>query len=138
MEDNQYAILRKEDFYNFISALSKLHKLAAPVLKGYNNYAFKEVRSGEEIALKYIPTILPRKKFFMPVRKTLLEYDIGNNLNAEAVIEYEEMLLFGIHTCDIAGIQCLNMVFSQHPQDQNYLIHKQNIKIIGLECNEYC
>ncbi len=138
MQDKQYAILKKEDFNGFISTLSKLHKLAAPVFKGYNNYAFEEVRSGEEIALKYIPTILPPKKFFLPVHETLLEYDTGNGLKAEVVAEYEEMLLFGVHTCDIAGIQCLNMVFSEHPQDQNYLIHKQNIKIIGLECNEYC
>jgi sulfhydrogenase subunit beta (sulfur reductase) len=138
MQDKQYAILWKENFNNFISSLSKLHKLAAPVFKGYNNYAFENVRSGQEIALKYIPTILPPKKFFMPVHETLLEYDLSRGLNADAVAEYEEIILFGVHTCDIAGIQCLNMVFSEPPQDQNYLIHKQNIKIIGLECNEYC
>ncbi|MBU4373741.1 MAG: 4Fe-4S dicluster domain-containing protein [Euryarchaeota archaeon] len=138
MEDRHYAILRKENFNGFISALSKLHKLVAPVFKGYNNYAFEEVNSGEEIALKYIPTILPPKKFFMPVHETLLEYDLSNGLKADAVTEYEEMFLFGVHTCDIAGIQCLNLVFSEHPEDHNYLIHKQNIKIIGLECSEYC
>src|SRR5659263_731999 len=33
---------------------------------------------------------------------------------------------------------CLNMVFSEPPEDHNYLIHKQNLKIIGLECNDYC
>lgn len=54
MQYNHYAILRKEDFTSFISTLSKLHKLAAPVFKGYNNYAFEEVRYGKEIALKYI------------------------------------------------------------------------------------
>jgi len=138
MQDKQYAILRKEDFNSFISTLSKMHKLAAPVSRGYNNYSFEEVRSGDEIALKYISTILPPKKFFLPVRETLLEYDTGKGLKAEAVTDYEEMFLFGVHTCDIAGIQCLNMVFLQHPEDRNYLIHKQNIKIIGLECNEYC
>lgn len=137
MKDMQYAILRKENFNGFISRLSKLLKLVAPVFKGYNNYAFEEVNSGEKITIKYIPTILPPKKFFMPQRETLLEYDISK-VYAEAVAEYEEMVLFGVHTCDIAGIQCLNTVFSEHPKDYNYLIHKQKIKIIGLECNEYC
>ncbi|MBU3967221.1 MAG: 4Fe-4S dicluster domain-containing protein [Euryarchaeota archaeon] len=138
MPDNQYAILKKEELNSFISTLSKLNKLAAPVSRGYNNYSFEEVNSGDEIALKYIPTILPPKKYFMPVHETLLEYDISKGLNADAVTESEEMILFGVHTCDIAGIQCLNMVFSEHPEDHNYLIRRQNIKIIGLECNEYC
>ncbi len=134
----QYAILRKENFDGFIGRLSELQKLIAPVSKGYNNYAFEEVSSGKDIAIKYIPTILPPKKFFMPPRETLLEYDLSRGLYAEAVAEYEEMVLFGVHTCDIAGIQCLNMVFSEHPRDYNYLIRRQKIKIMGLECNEYC
>lgn len=134
----QYAILKKENFNGFISRLSQNQKLVAPVSKGYNNYVFEEVNSGEEIAIKYIPTILPPKKFFTPLCETLLEYNISKGLDVKAVVEYEEMALFGIHTCDIAGIQCLNMVFSQHPEDNNYLFRKQKIKIIGLECNEYC
>ncbi|HXW68006.1 MAG TPA: 4Fe-4S dicluster domain-containing protein, partial [Dissulfurispiraceae bacterium] len=44
----------------------------------------------------------------------------------------------GVHTCDLAGIQCLNMVFSDRPRDHNYLMRKRKINIIGLECNEYC
>ena len=74
MEDTQYVILNKEKFNDFISTLSKMQKLVAPVAKGYNNFAFEEVTSGNEIALKYIPTILPLKKFFMPQRETLLEF----------------------------------------------------------------
>ncbi|MDP2766736.1 MAG: hypothetical protein Q8O41_04705, partial [Candidatus Methanoperedens sp.] len=138
MKETKYAILRKENFNGFISWLSKNQKLVAPVYKGYNNYVFEEVNSGEEIAIKYIPTILPPKKFFTPVRETLVEYDISKGLDAKAVVEYEEMALFGVHTCDIAGIQCLNMVFSEHPEDYNFLFRKRKIKIIGLECNEYC
>ncbi len=138
MKDSQYVILKKENFNGFITRLSKLHKLVAPVSRGYNNYSFEEVSSGGEIAVKYIPTILPPKKFFMPQQETLLEYDISKDLHTEAVVESEEMVLFGVHTCDIAGIQCLNMVFSEHPEDYNYLTRKKKIKIIGLECNEYC
>jgi sulfhydrogenase subunit beta (sulfur reductase) len=48
------------------------------------------------------------------------------------------MAIFGVHTCDLAGIQCLNMVFSERPKDYNYLVRKNNITIIGLECGDYC
>lgn len=138
MEDNQYVILRKERFNDFISALSKMQKLVAPVAKGYNNFAFEEVSSGSEIALKYIPTVLPPKKYFMPRRETLLEFKVAKGAEAVPVVEYEPMTIFGVHTCDLAGIQCLNMVFSVRPKDYNYLMRKNKITLIGLECNDYC
>jgi sulfhydrogenase subunit beta (sulfur reductase) len=138
MKDTQYAILNKEKFNEFISALSKMQKLVAPVAKGFNNYAFEEVTSGSSIALKYIPTILPPKKYFMPQRETLLEFKTVKGANLQAVVEYEPLTIFGVHTCDLAGIQCLNMVFSERPKDYNYLARKSSITLIGLECNDYC
>jgi len=138
MEDNQHVILKKEKFNDFISALSKIQKLVAPVAKGYNNFAFEEVSSGNEIALKYIPTVLPPKKYFMPQREILLEFRVAKGAEAVPVVEYEPMTIFGVHTCDLAGIQCLNMVFSVRPKDYNYLTRKNKITLIGLECNDYC
>jgi sulfhydrogenase subunit beta (sulfur reductase) len=138
MEDMHYVILKKDRFNNFISIVSKIQKLIAPVSKGYNNFAFEEVISASEITLKYIPTILPPKKFFMPQRETLLEFKTTKGADAEAVAEYEPMTIFGVHTCDLAGIQCLNMVFSERPKDYNYLTRKNRITLIGLECNDYC
>ena len=134
----EYVILMKDDFGGFISRLAKLQKLAAPVSKGYNNFSFQEVSSGDEVALKYIPTIIPPKKFFMPRQETLLEFNTAKGLEVKPVVEHEKITLFGVHTCDLAGIQCINMVFSIRPRDYNYLIRKRKIDIIGLECNEYC
>lgn len=135
----QYVILKKDKFNKFISDLAEKQKVVAPVSKGNNNYAFSEVTSGDEISLKYIPTILPPKKYFMPQYETLSEYDTKDGeQNMNAVVEYEHMILFGVHTCDLAGIQCLNVVFSDRPRDLNYLIRKNKIILIGLECNDYC
>ncbi|MGD1075519.1 MAG: 4Fe-4S dicluster domain-containing protein [Thermodesulfovibrionales bacterium] len=138
MKDLEYVILKKDDFSDFIARLSSLQKLVAPVARGYNNYAFEEVTSGKEIALKYIPTVLPPKKYVMPQKETLLEFNTSAGLFAQAVVEYEKLTLFGVHTCDLAGIQCLNMVFSSRPKDYSYLMRKNKIHIIGLECTEYC
>jgi sulfhydrogenase subunit beta (sulfur reductase) len=138
MKDIQYVILEKEHFDGFISTLSSLQRLVAPVAKGYNNYAFEEVTSGGQIALNYIPTILPPKKYFLPQEETLLEYSLDKGLHVDTSVTYEKMVLFGVHTCDLAGIQCLNMVFSQQPKDYNYLVRKSSINIIALECTVYC
>jgi sulfhydrogenase subunit beta (sulfur reductase) len=138
MTDMHYVILKKEKFSQFVSRLSQMQKLVAPVSKGFKNFAFEPVASAGEIALKYIPTVLPLKKYFMPQRETLLEFNLGKHVQAEAVVEYEPLTIFGAHTCDLAGIQCLNMVFSERPKDYNYLARKNKITLIGLECNEYC
>jgi len=138
MSSSQYVILRKDNFDGFISRLSKLQKLVAPVSKGHNNFAFEEVTAGEEVAVKYIPTILPPKKYLMPQRETLLEFNVSKGLESTPVVEHEKTTIFGVHTCDIAGIQCLNMVFSTRPRDFNYLTRKGRTTIIGLECNDYC
>ncbi len=52
MKDLQYTVLRKEQFDGFISMLSILQKVIAPVSKGYNNFSFEEVTSGASVALK--------------------------------------------------------------------------------------
>ena len=62
----RYVVLEKKHFNDFISEIAKAQKVVAPVAKGYQQYAFQEVNSGNQISLNYIPTILPPKKYFMP------------------------------------------------------------------------
>lgn len=133
----QFALLNKSDFDDFILCLARIQKLAAPVKCGEKSFAFGEVTSGDEVSLKYIPTILPPKKYFLPQNETLVEYDKKEN-KWEATLYSEEFTIFGVHTCDLAGIQCLNTVFSDKPADTNYNLRKNSILIIGLECNDYC
>ncbi|MDD5457162.1 MAG: 4Fe-4S dicluster domain-containing protein [Candidatus Margulisbacteria bacterium] len=134
----KYKILKKEHLNNFINLLSQRQKVFAPVKKGEKHFVFEEVTSAAPISIKYIPTILPPKKFFMPQNETLLEYNTHEGQNMEAVVEIQDIVLFGVHTCDIAGIQYLNLVFTDRPKDLNYLLRKNSITIIGLECNDYC
>lgn len=134
----KYHILPKKDLNTFINALLKKMKVVAPVSKGNNNYVFQEITRAEEIAIDYIPTILPPKKYFMPPREKLLEFDLSKDPKDKAVVDDEEMAIFAVHTCDLAGIQCLNIVFNERPRDYNYLLRKNKLFIIGLECNKYC
>lgn len=134
----QYVILQKENLDYLIRTLSMNKKLVAPVSRGHNSYSFMEVHDAGSMALKYIPTILPPRKYFMPPSETYLEYDRSAGENMQGIIEYDDYILFGVHTCDLAGIQALNVVFRDPPKDINYLFKKNHITIIGLECNEYC
>jgi sulfhydrogenase subunit beta (sulfur reductase) len=134
----QYKILQKDRFDEFIDKIASRQSLYAPVAKGYNRYAFEEVKTGDQISLDYIPTIIPPKKYFMPQREKIATFDISKGQNMESVFENNKKIIFGVHTCDLAGIHCLNAVFSEPPRDMRYLVRKTDISIIGYECNFYC
>jgi ferredoxin len=132
------ALLGKSQLSPFIDFLASRKKVVGPVPLGHGQFRFAEVSSLEELALDYIPTLLPPKKYFMPQHETLLKYDVHAGQQMQALVEVEELVLFGVHTCDLAGIQCLNIVFADRPRDEHYQIHKNHITLIGLECNAYC
>ena len=130
-------VLRKDDFSRFFDHLQQQAKIVAPVDRGANNYAFAEVTRSNQICLKYIPTILPPKKYFMPPREVIQSFDKASQRWTPQV-EAEDLILFGVHTCDLSGIQFLNTVMAQEPRDVNYLQRQKKITVIGLECNDYC
>ncbi len=134
----KYAVLEKKKFDDFCQVLAVQEKLVAPVSKGNDQYSYEEVKDVSRISLEHIPTILPPKKYFMPQYETLIEYDTNKKPDMEAIVEVEYITLMGVHTCDLAGIQCLNIVFSDRPRDLNYLVRKKYITIIGIECDDYC
>ncbi len=131
-------VIEKSKLADLISFLAASQKVVGPVSLGHGQFKFAEISSFDDLALDYIPTILPPKKYFMPQHETLLKYDLGKGQEMQAVVEVEELVLFGVHTCDLAGIQCLNVVFSDRPKDLNYMLRKNHITLIGLECNDYC
>ena len=132
------ALIEKSRLAELVSFLDSHQKVVGPVPVGNGQFKFDEVHSLEEMELNYIPTILPPKKYFLPQHETLLRYDVADGQEMQAEVEVEEMALFGLHTCDLAGIQCLNVVLSDRPRDLHYMIRKNHFTLIGLECNDYC
>ena len=131
-------LLYKSKLDNLISLLAARQKVIGPVALSHGQFKFAPVSRLTEMSLDYIPTLLPPKKYFLPPRETLLQYDVSKGQEMESSIEIEETVLFGLHTCDLAGIQCLNMVFADRPRDLHYMLRKQHFTLIGLECNDYC
>jgi len=131
-------LIKKSQLAGLVDFLAARQKIVGPVPLGHGQFKFAEVSTLKELTLDYIPTILPPKKYFMPQHETLLTYDVSAGQVMQAIVEVEELVLFGVHTCDLAGIQCLNIVFSDRPRDLHYQTHKNHITLIGLECNDYC
>lgn len=131
-------LLRKVKLAELITFLATQQTVIGPVQLSHGQYKFAQINSLAEMALDYTPTILPPKKYFLPQHETLLKYDVTAGQQMQALVEVEELLLFGLRTCDLAGIQCLNMVLTGRPRDLHYMLRKQHISLIGLECSDYC
>jgi sulfhydrogenase subunit beta (sulfur reductase) len=133
----KYAVIKKEDLNIWLEHLKKKAKLYAPKKKE-NLFVFRPVKDVSKICLEYIPTILPPKKYYFPQKEKLFKFKVAPFETSKAIGEFEEFILFAVHTCDIAGIQCMDVVFREAPEDPNYLNRKDKMTIIGIECLTYC
>lgn len=133
----KYAIIAKTEMPRWFDSLKRHGKIFGPKKKEHQ-YVFRPINEFEEMSLVYIPTILPPKKYYFPQREALLKFSIDPYKTDKAIKEFEEFILFAVHTCDIAGIQCMDVVFNDAPADPNYLNRKEKMTIIGLECMSYC
>jgi len=133
----KYASLKKADLNKWLEYLKKRAKLYAP-RKKENLFVLRPVKNVEDVCLEYIPTILPPKKYYFPQKEKLFKFSVQPLKTAKAIDKFDEFILFGVHTCDIAGIQCMDVAFRDGPEDPNYLNRKDKMTIIGIECLKYC
>ena len=135
----EQVLLDKARLAELIDFLVARQKIFAPVALGHGQFKFAEVSSLAEMTLDYLPTILPPKKFVLPPRETLLEYDISEGgQHMKPLVEVEDLTVFGVHSCDLVGLQCLSMVFADHPRDYNHQFREKSLTLIGLECLAPC
>jgi len=133
----KYASLKKTNLNHWLEHLKNKAKLYAP-RKKENLFVFRPVKDVTDVCLEYIPTILPPKKYYFPQKERLFKFSVQPFKTAKAIDKFEEFILFGVHTCDIAGIQCMDVAFRDGPEDPNYLNRKDKMTIIGVECLKYC
>jgi len=133
----RYLYLEKKDMPEFVAYLKKNHRVAAPVKKE-NQFVFAPIEEASEMSLEYIPTILPPKKYFLPQYETLGSFKMGATSMSQTAVEVEPTVLFGVHTCDIEALSCLDIVFNEEPADPYFIRRKKSIFIIGYECMRPC
>lgn len=133
----RYVYLEKKDMPEFIRHLQKGHKVMAPVKKE-NQFVFAQIDNVDNVALEYIPTILSPKKYFFPQDEKLGSFKMGEVSMREISVEIEPTVILGVHTCDIEGIECLDIIFNDDPRDPYFSKRKKSIIIIGYECMRAC
>jgi sulfhydrogenase subunit beta (sulfur reductase) len=130
-------IIQKEDLNDFVRHLQRSYRVAGPIQTD-GRYAFEVIDDPAEIRLDYTTTILPPKKYLLPPRESLLEFNFEQDGVVKTILEDGPTVILGVHTCDLHGIQLLDQVFSKGYADKHYLNRRKNTLIVSVECLTPC
>lgn len=131
--------IHKERLQSLLERLSKDYSIIG--IKSTNGkITLDRVESPSEIVLEYSKRpVLPLKKFFLPQREILFEYEITDNDiiiddNLDLIVK-EKKCIFGVRACDIASLKVLRRFFSRGPGDPYVISRLNNSIIIGVMCD---
>jgi len=122
----------KSDFSEFVDNLIENDdREVVGVQEKSSKYAFDPLQSADDLRLDYDVTILPPKKYFMPQRETLIEYNIeeGNTTPVNRVIP---RIIMGVHPYDLVAIEQMDKVFEDTHEDPYYLEKRRQSVLVGV------
>lgn len=83
--------------------------------------------------LAAVRTLLPPKKYLLHPQETILTYQSGAGYREPESGAYP-LILFGLHPCDLAGINYLDRVFLGDDPDPVYAARRAALTLIGTSC----
>ncbi len=125
-------ILAKVELGHFLDGLRKNFRVIGPTRKK-SEHILSDIHSLEDMDLKYVTTILPPRKLFLPPVENLYSF----NSTGEATptdTQTQRMLIFGIHSCDLNGLLLLDRVFGEDYPYPRYLERRRNSVIVAMTC----
>ncbi|MCG2825657.1 MAG: hypothetical protein L6265_03560, partial [Thermoplasmatales archaeon] len=129
--------IKKENIVKIVEKLMKDYEVIAPVRKE-ERFVFDRIKNPEKIILDYDTTILPPKKFLLPQAETMMKFDDSKIRVPE---NNKKTIFFGVHPCDLNGINLLDKVEYDDYKDTYYIKKRENSIFVCIECkeaNEYC
>ena len=129
-----YRVIDAGELPALVSAFMETYEVVAPVKRG-RSYAFQAIESFDEIELDYPTTIVSPKKYFLPPKETLLEFDACGNQVTDFAAEITPRVIFGAHACDINALNRLDLVFKdgRYP-DPYYVARRGATLVVGVSC----
>ena len=121
----------KDRFKSFVSALVGSDQKVVGVQAKDDKFAFGELTDADKLRLDYDVTILPPKKYMLPQKETLMNFEVAGA--AQTVQPDEKMVLLGVHPYDMVAINQMDILFSQDEYDTHYMCRRNDITIIACD-----
>jgi sulfhydrogenase subunit beta (sulfur reductase) len=133
----QTLVIAKGAMGQFVSDLMAGWQVVGPKRKE-TQFVFERIEDPAEICLEYPTTILPPGRALFPAREALLQFTVDDVGATRQIVESEATILFGVHPCDVHGINLMDEVMTDSPVDVNYATRRSACRIIALECPGPC
>ena len=105
-----YRVMDASELPKLIDAFMEKYEVVAPVKSG-RSFAFEPISSFDEIVLDYPTTLTSLKKYILPPRETLFEFNVEDADVTDYTLRIRPRVLFGAHACDINALNNLDLVF---------------------------
>ncbi len=126
-------IASKKDFTTFINTLIEDKSVDVEGVKAKGEkFVFGPLESADELRLDYDVTILPPKKYFLPIYEPLMTFDLSKPFAVQNVTDTRTRLIIGVHPYDIAAIAQMDLYYSDTYADDSYLQRRKSTIIVGL------
>lgn len=136
----RYVKISKENTYEFLERLKAKGTLYAPQKISDKFFDFCEVSDVRDVEFHYHRTIRPPRRFFHLPEEKMFSFDMQKQELNPVNVKAENIILFGVHSCDIVGLRIMDAEFLDEQKDPYYEARRKKGIIIGLSClpDEYC
>jgi formate hydrogenlyase subunit 6/NADH:ubiquinone oxidoreductase subunit I len=124
--------LKKPLLTGFLETLRRFGELHGPVISEEGVASFAALGDSAALRLDYGRTLIPPKKYLIPFREEILHYHDGTY--RQSTPQPPEIVLFGIHPCDLQGIAYLDLVFLGDRPDPSYAARRDRLILVGVSC----
>ncbi|MHC4553551.1 MAG: 4Fe-4S dicluster domain-containing protein [Planctomycetota bacterium] len=121
----------KEQFKTFVAALIESDQTVIGVQAKGDRFAFGDLANADDLRLDYDVTILPPKKYVLPQKEALLNFEVGGA--CETVEKGEKSVLIGVHPYDMVAINQMDELFKQGEYDSHYMARRDSLTIIACD-----
>lgn len=131
------ASVTRKNLLKLLESLAKDKTLIAPVKSPeLEDINFMPVTGPEQICFDYENTTVPPKEFFFPQSECMFTFLPKSNESIAVGDESEDIVLFGVRSCDLKAIELLDRFYERTFEDDYYLSKRANSVIISVACSQ--
>jgi ferredoxin len=131
------ASIKKKSLLKLLEQVTRQRTLIAPVRDDrYEDVNFLPVGDAAKICFDYENTTTSPKEFFFPQSECMFTFSGASNESIKTADSADEIVVFGIRSCDVKGIELLDKFYERDFEDNYYLDKRRKSLFISVACSE--